>query len=182
MLISYLFRVWPFRKVYLESIAFNTEQFGNVPASLFVEEARLHDHVFYDGAYWDTVTMAVYREAWNNSGAETNSRINASTSTSTDPNPSLLEGLQPNDSLDLDAFCTLLRQEIVTSWSKQSIEAEDRLEADLGFDSLSMLQLAEIIDELTDGAQLDWSAELVTVRDAYMWYLTAASVPPSDSL
>jgi hypothetical protein len=126
--------------------------------------------------------MAVYREARNNSGAETNSRINASTSTSTDPNPSLLEGLQPNDSLDLDAFCTLLRQEIVTSWSKQSIEAEDRLEADLGFDSLSMLQLAEIIDELTDGAQLDWSAELVTVRDAYMWYLTAASVPPSDSL
>jgi hypothetical protein len=63
LLIRYLFSQWPLRKVYFEAPAFNVSQFGSgVRSGLMREEARLKEHRYYDGRYWDDITYAMYRE------------------------------------------------------------------------------------------------------------------------
>jgi hypothetical protein len=31
---------------------------------MLVEEARLRDHMYYDGRYWDKLILALYRDTW----------------------------------------------------------------------------------------------------------------------
>jgi hypothetical protein len=63
LFLRYLFRYWPFRKIYFESLAFNIPQYESaVKLGIFKEEARLKDHHFFDGQYWDLVIYAIYRE------------------------------------------------------------------------------------------------------------------------
>lgn len=59
----YLFDTWPFRKIYAEVDEYNLAHFPTLAASLFVEEARLSDHVFRYGQTWDTSILALRREA-----------------------------------------------------------------------------------------------------------------------
>lgn len=58
------FRLWPFRKLYLESLEFNLEQFGDGLAPWVVEEGRLRGHEWHDGQFWDMVYLALYRSTW----------------------------------------------------------------------------------------------------------------------
>lgn len=63
LFLRYLFRHWPLRKIYLESVEFNAPQFASaVDAGLFKEEGRLKDHHYFDGTFWDLITYAIYRE------------------------------------------------------------------------------------------------------------------------
>jgi RimJ/RimL family protein N-acetyltransferase len=63
LFLRYLFRHWPMRKVYLESLEFNADQYSSaVKFGLFKEEGRLKAHHFFDGKYWDLITYAMYRE------------------------------------------------------------------------------------------------------------------------
>ncbi len=64
LLLDYLFRGWPFRKIYFEVPEYNLGQFGSGVGSLFVEEARLPDYVFLDGRYWSLTFLTVSRERW----------------------------------------------------------------------------------------------------------------------
>jgi RimJ/RimL family protein N-acetyltransferase len=60
---GYLFVHWPFRKLYMETPEFNASQFGSaVRSGLLREEGRLKDQQFFDGAYWDEVIYAIYRD------------------------------------------------------------------------------------------------------------------------
>ncbi len=63
LFVRYLFRYWPFRKIYLESLEFNVSQYASaVRLGLFREEGRLREHHYFDGRYWDLVLYALYRE------------------------------------------------------------------------------------------------------------------------
>jgi hypothetical protein len=64
LFIDYTFRCWNFRKLYMEMPAFNLGQFGRGVGRMLVEEGRLREHMYYDGRYWDKVTLALYRETW----------------------------------------------------------------------------------------------------------------------
>ena len=53
---------WPFRKLYAEVCEPALEQFHHVLGRFCVEEGRLKQHRFHDGAFRDVVTLAMYRE------------------------------------------------------------------------------------------------------------------------
>ena len=60
----YVFRYWPFRKLYVEAPEPNVAQYASiVKLGLFKEEGRFRDHYYYDHNYWDFITFALYREA-----------------------------------------------------------------------------------------------------------------------
>ena len=64
LVLNYVFEVWPLRKIYLEVIDFNRDQFKFLPDGLAAEEGRLREHVFHGDHYWDLVTLTITREAW----------------------------------------------------------------------------------------------------------------------
>jgi RimJ/RimL family protein N-acetyltransferase len=170
LLIDYLFTLWPFRKIYIESMEFNLDQFRHASAEVLVEEGRLKNHVFYADRYWDLLILALYRDHWSSFRKSTGSQ-------STDQALSLRTAGGPPQSLDLEAFWTVVNGEInFPSRGCVTIDADAKLE-DLGFDSLAMLELVVLIDDLAGGVELDWNVPVVTVRDAYTWYCTAASCP-----
>jgi RimJ/RimL family protein N-acetyltransferase len=59
--VSYIFTVWPMRKLYLEVPSFNVGQFAAGAGRLFSDEGRLVEHDYYAGRYWDRHILAVYR-------------------------------------------------------------------------------------------------------------------------
>jgi hypothetical protein len=64
LFLRYVFTAWDFRKLYMEMPEFNLTQFGSGLGRYFEIEGRFRDHVFFDGRYWDFVTLALYRETW----------------------------------------------------------------------------------------------------------------------
>lgn len=58
---NYLIVTWPFRKLYMELPEYNLTQFASVLRRIGREEGRLRDDTYYDGRYWDLVTIALYR-------------------------------------------------------------------------------------------------------------------------
>jgi acyl carrier protein/RimJ/RimL family protein N-acetyltransferase len=165
-LIGYLFRNWPFRKIYFETIEFNLSQFGSAIGVLAAEEGRLKDHVFYDGRYWDVVTGAIYRDSWHKSI------------------PSLLPAVgtslqaQLPESLSIDDFKHHLVQEM--DCIDGDIDNDDLLFEDLGLDSLNMVELGAIIESLAGPVRFEMLGEITTVREAYAWYCTSQSMPLLD--
>jgi len=64
LVFHYAFNTWPFRKIYMEATDDSFQAFKGGLRELFREEARLVDHVFWNGRYVDMVIVAVYRETW----------------------------------------------------------------------------------------------------------------------
>jgi RimJ/RimL family protein N-acetyltransferase len=61
LFVRYLFRLWPLRKLYFELPEFNLPQFASaVRVGLLKEEGRLRGDRYFDGAYWDQLTLAMY--------------------------------------------------------------------------------------------------------------------------
>lgn len=61
---NYGFVTWPFRKLYMEATDDSFQAFKSGTDRLFREEGRLLDHVFWNGRYVDVITLAVYRQTW----------------------------------------------------------------------------------------------------------------------
>jgi RimJ/RimL family protein N-acetyltransferase len=62
LLLRHMFDVWPLRKIYLEFPEFNLFQFkSGLEAGILREEGRLVGHTYYQGRYWDELTLAIYR-------------------------------------------------------------------------------------------------------------------------
>ena len=64
LFISYLWRAFPFRKLYADTIGPNLSQFASASRAGWVEEGRLVEHQYVDGRYVDKVTLAISRERW----------------------------------------------------------------------------------------------------------------------
>jgi RimJ/RimL family protein N-acetyltransferase len=64
LLIDYLFRTWPFRKIYAELPEYNYDEILVNMSDLFVLEGRLVGHFYHDERYWDQCITAVDRERW----------------------------------------------------------------------------------------------------------------------
>lgn len=180
VLIGYLFTTWPFRKLYFEAIEYNTYMYASAYASLIVEEGRLQKHIFYDGRYWDLVTSAMYRKTW-----EELQEMHIIAQGNVD-RPKALGHLEDiyqvsftkNDVLSMAEFCNLL-SDMAPECDGQIVPSA-RLIEDLGFDSLSMVELASVIDGLSGDGDLEMSAEVATVLDAYTWYSTACNMPQRE--
>ncbi len=68
-LVEYAFRHLNMRKVGLEVLADNERAVGAYRAVGFVEEGRLRQQAWFDGAYRDSLRMAVLRDEWPPAGA-----------------------------------------------------------------------------------------------------------------
>ena len=65
LFLDYLFGVFPLRKVYLEVPAFNLSSLSGILRRFTVEEGRLVDHTFGEGAHCDLVIAAMWRSQWH---------------------------------------------------------------------------------------------------------------------
>jgi RimJ/RimL family protein N-acetyltransferase len=64
LFLKYVFTSWDFRKLYMELPEFNMPQFASGLGRYFEVEGRLRDHFYFDGRYWDQLTLATYRDVW----------------------------------------------------------------------------------------------------------------------
>jgi RimJ/RimL family protein N-acetyltransferase len=60
--LQYAFSSWPFRKIYMEVMDRNIQPHWHIDADFLVEEGRLREHSFFEGAFHDTVIFAIWRE------------------------------------------------------------------------------------------------------------------------
>jgi hypothetical protein len=65
LFVDYVFTCWPFHKLYAEVAEYNAAQFGSGIGRILQLEARLRDHLWYDGRRRDELILAIYREAWD---------------------------------------------------------------------------------------------------------------------
>ncbi len=63
--LEYLFRNWQFRKIYCEIPGYNESMLVGIGQEIAAEEARLIDHEFKNGQFWDQITLAIHRDRWN---------------------------------------------------------------------------------------------------------------------
>jgi len=64
LLVDWLFRSQPFRKVYMEVYEYNPDVAAMLRKAGFESEAVLKEDRFRDGRYWDLYVLVVYRENW----------------------------------------------------------------------------------------------------------------------
>ena len=159
LLAGHLFGNWTFRKLYFESAEFNYEQFASGAGEYFVEEARLADHTFHDGRYWDLIVGTLTRDRWQ--------WILDRRDLRRAPLPEQA-GL-----MDLDHFCVAVADALGMETSR--VEPTSRLVQDLGMDSLGAVVLQDLVDPA--GVDTDIVDCSTTVREAYLRYLTASSLP-----
>jgi RimJ/RimL family protein N-acetyltransferase len=63
-LLDWSFRILNLRRIALDTLATNERAIRAYRACGFVEEGRLREHEYVDGAYVDTVTMGILRSEW----------------------------------------------------------------------------------------------------------------------
>ena len=63
--VDLLFSMLPVRKIYMEVPTFNLGSLGSALGAIFTEEARLTEHHYYDGQYWDRVILSLSRSTWS---------------------------------------------------------------------------------------------------------------------
>ncbi len=64
LLLEYAFRELNLRKIYSDVIGYNERSLAYAKKCGYVEEARLPNHFYRKGQYWDKVILVVYREEW----------------------------------------------------------------------------------------------------------------------
>lgn len=72
-LIAYAFEHWPFRKLYAELPQYNADHLLGSTTGIGLpirEEGRLHDHIYHDGRYFDQITVAIYRDSFEQWSAQ----------------------------------------------------------------------------------------------------------------
>lgn len=69
--VAYLFAMWPLRKIYFEIPHFNMTLSRFDKSHLFLKEGELHEHEFYDGQWWSTSILTIYRTTFEAHSHET---------------------------------------------------------------------------------------------------------------
>ncbi len=64
LFIDYVFSCWSFRKLYFTTPEYNYAEIASGLGRYFEVEGCLRDHLAFGGRRWDQLTLAVYREDW----------------------------------------------------------------------------------------------------------------------
>jgi RimJ/RimL family protein N-acetyltransferase len=64
VLLEWAFRIQNYRRIWLETLASNERAIRSYRACGFVEEGRLREHYYHDGAYHDAILMGILRREW----------------------------------------------------------------------------------------------------------------------
>lgn len=71
LLLDWSFRIMNYRRIHLETLASNERAVRCYRSCGFVEEGRLRQHEYYNGAYDDVLVMGILREEWEARRAQT---------------------------------------------------------------------------------------------------------------
>lgn len=75
LLLRYVFAIYPFRKVYLESPEFAVRDFRTALGRLLTVEGVLSEHLYYAGRYWDMYILGMTAASWAGVGEEYMRRV-----------------------------------------------------------------------------------------------------------
>jgi RimJ/RimL family protein N-acetyltransferase len=68
LFLNYLFQMFELRKLYASVLEFNYEQFASFAGDRYHVEARLTNHEWHDGRWWDLFILALYQTDWTRTG------------------------------------------------------------------------------------------------------------------
>ncbi len=163
----------------MEAPEFNIAQIKSGLGRFFHEEGRLKAHHYYDGRYYDQLLLALYREDFD----QMSPVFDAAFGPTNLPGAALSAGFRSqgwfDGPLDLERFCRLIAEEFQRpiEW----VVPDARLREDLGLDSLEMVTLIVIVDSVSGAAvgPPDSFLRFTTVREAFLYYCEASSMPES---
>jgi RimJ/RimL family protein N-acetyltransferase/acyl carrier protein len=147
MLVSYCFRNWQFRKLYLESPEYCYTDFAAPSLPIFRREGELKDHEYFDGRYWDRLILAIYRTDWDD-----------------------LQSIRRSRQVPVTGaeFISAVR-DLLSLETGTAIDLSTHIE-DLGLDSLSLYSLVVLVEEFAAEAALDLViAQWRSLGDIYAW-------------
>jgi len=164
LFINYLFTCYDFHKLYAESPEFVVDSFRSELGKSFAQEACFKDNERYLGRSWDTYVFAYYRSQWEQAGSRFRKRGNETGLTR-----SIASDALP---LTFDQFRQYLVLEL--DLENEEVTPESKFVDDLGFDSIRVLELLCVIEDL--GVELDDHTVMTlnTVDDAYFHYIQRA--------
>lgn len=67
LFIEYLFRIWPFRKLYAEIPEYNLDSLRSM-LTVWTQQGRLTEHDYLNGRYWDRYILSLTRSEWEAKG------------------------------------------------------------------------------------------------------------------
>ena len=191
LMIRYLFSNWDFRKIYAEVPEFNMPVLKNAIERFMSREGTCNEHFYHDDVYWDVHTYAVTRARWEDlcqgdpllADLFRSTMVRSTLFKSTPDRGSATAGAvsvntASADAADIDAFLQLL----ATRMELSSIQlADSRLCEDAGMDSLMLLELADLVDELAGGPITAFDSlgesKSWTFRDLYLHYCAMSQTP-----
>lgn len=164
LLVSYVFKRWQFRKLYAVTLDGNFAPFSSNLGGLLVEEARLCNHVRIEGRYVDSVTLVLYRAAWERLGRYLAHYIRPDQ----DPQGEQKSPIAVSET-SFDQFVGELRASGLLP--NTELSTDSRLAEDLGFKEGDVMLLAGFLYEY-GGVDLpiELVNELRTLGDLYHYY------------
>lgn len=66
LFLDYIFRTWPFKKIYCELPEYSLGFVTGYDADIVKQEGCFVDHYYHDGAFHDLITIAIYRDPFLN--------------------------------------------------------------------------------------------------------------------
>ena len=179
LFLEYLFTIWDFHKIYFEIPEYNLEFVANSVAVYAVQEGSLSDHLYYSGRYWSMAIFSMTRERWEHLKSTNSSvrRCLGRLATSSSRRSGERCSSYSNDSLlDIDEFIEKISKDLGIS----AVDLKpDTLWSLSGIDSLTMVELETILDEMVGGA-VGWEEEPSpnsSVRDTYLRYCELSQFP-----
>ena len=159
LFIDWLFKAYNFRKLYAEAPGVTIESFASGFGDIFVGEGCLREHEYANGKWWDYHLLAIHRSTWDTFAGRLDPRF-ARTLRRTKP---------PTERMSFSDFVDVIAQELELELGVIS-ETTD-LCADLGFDSITHLELIVILEGLGCRIPQQGLQALKTLGDAHFLYL-----------
>lgn len=184
--LDYLFLNFGLRKVYIETLEFNLDQFRSALGAYMVQEGRLRDHDEYLGQYVDLHMLAIYREPWlsregpferigqavgQSPGADGDADLDEAASSGRVPMPASEGGPE-------ERFLSAFADEF--GLDRSTLDVSQKLATDLHFDSLDLLRLSGLLEMLLPGFELpeQMAVEDVAIQDVCYYYALAVERSP----
>lgn len=173
LFVDHLFAQWPYRKLYFDVPAYNEPSLASAVRDVLVEEGNRRAYYFFDGAYHDDRTYALWRERWM---AARDRLLGTALGRCAGPVPGD-SGVAVTEQLGLDRFCRRVAEEL--GRRPEAVQPESNLLDDLAVDSLEMLVLEGVLEELA-GTRCSYEVDHLpaTVRDLFLLYCELGSSPP----
>ena len=171
LFLDYLFANWMFRKVLIETLEFNLrDQFESLVGSIMEIQGRLRDLEYFAGHHWDLIVGVIDRSRWDIARGQFHDR--------SEDLAKLLDPQRSGVGLTQDDFCYLISSLAAERGAEFTPSLDSRMVEDLGFDSLQILQLLDVLEQSHPDSLLDEEIQhLKTVRDWYLMYLRVLQRP-----